>query len=509
MKTIMQKGPFLSGSKVLVKEMEDGRTLTQTGNTFNGKILNDNGQFRINARMLVSQYVMLEATGYYRNEVTDVNSNSTLTLFAIADVTSRNIVNINLLTHLEYECVIYLVTKKKMTVKKAKRQAQKEIFALLGIDAEGFSNSEALNIAGSSDENGALLAFSIFEQYIRNFWYNEYGLGTCDATREGEVIAATADKYKGTKTRFICKENLWQFATDLEKDTYQWESSTDGALRYGSVNTDAYYVYDSLGIIAEGWRKADVMESQYGGCYFVCDGGQWRAASTQEELFGLPYLARPDTTYNKDSTYACSESNWRLANPYDFRVGARNYFNPDLEYGTLTDACDGRTYKTIQIGNQVWMAENLNYADSSVNGSYYLRGNNRCYNNDSTNCLKAGRFYTWTAAMNIDAKWKSAKTPEGLIQPIHQGICPEGWHVPNTEDWQELLDNIGSDPSVWQAVGFWNGIWIDATNSLGFSTSTTRKKGYKNEKKFMFDSSDACASVCILQKRNGKSACTN
>lgn len=443
MKTITEKGPFLSGSKVLVKEMEDGRTLTQTGNTFDGKILNDNGQFRINARMLVSQYVMLEVTGYYRNEVTGGNSNSTLTLFAITDVTSRNIVNIKLLTHLEYERVIYLVTKKKMTVKKAKRQAQKEIFALLGIDAEGFSNSEDLNIAGSSDEDGALLAFSIFEQYIRNFWYNEYGLGTCDATREGEVIAATAGKYKVIKTRF------------------------------------------------------------------VCDGGQWRAASTQEELFGLPYLARPDTTYNKDSTYACSESNWRLANPYDFRVGARNYFNPDLEYGTLTDACDGRTYKTIQIGNQVWMAENLNYADSSVNGSYYLRGNNRCYNNDSTNCLKAGRFYTWTAAMNIDAKRKSAKTPEGLIQPIHQGICPEGWHVPNTEDWQELLDNIGSDPSAWQAVGFWNGIWKDATNSLGFSTSTTRKKGYKNEKKFMFDSSDACASVCILQKRNGKSACTH
>lgn len=71
------------------------------------------------------------------------------------------------------------------------------------------------------------------------------------------------------------------------------------------------------------------------------------------------------------------------------------------------------------------------------------------------------------------------------------------------------MDNIGSDPSALQAVGFWNGIWKDATNSLGFSTSTTRKKGYKNEKKFMFGSSDACSSVCILQKRNGKSACTH
>lgn len=71
------------------------------------------------------------------------------------------------------------------------------------------------------------------------------------------------------------------------------------------------------------------------------------------------------------------------------------------------------------------------------------------------------------------------------------------------------MDNIGSDASAWQAVGFWKGIWKDATNSSGFSTSTTRIKGYKNEKKFMFDSSDACPSVCILQKRNGKSACTH
>ena len=52
---VTQKGPFLSGSKVLVREMEDGRTLTQTGNSFNGKILNDNGEFKINARMLVSR----------------------------------------------------------------------------------------------------------------------------------------------------------------------------------------------------------------------------------------------------------------------------------------------------------------------------------------------------------------------------------------------------------------------------------------------------------------------
>ena len=163
-----QKGPFLSGSKVLVKELRDGRSLTQTGNNFDGKILNDKGEFRITARMLVSQYVMLEANGYYRNEVTGENSNSPLTLFGITDVTGRDIVNINLLTHLEYERVYYLVTKEGYTVKKAKKKAQQEIFNILHIDNSNFSNSEDLSIAGSSDEDGALLAFSILFQGDRS-----------------------------------------------------------------------------------------------------------------------------------------------------------------------------------------------------------------------------------------------------------------------------------------------------------------------------------------------------
>ena len=338
---VSQKGPFLSGSKVLVKELEDGRSLSQTGNNFDGKILNDKGEFKITARMLVSQYVMLEATGYYRDEITGGVSPSTLTLFGITDVTTRSVVNINLLTHLEYERVIYLVTKKKMTVTAAKRQAQKEVFGLLDIDAEGFSSSEDLSIAGSSDEDGALLAFSVmfqanrtvaqltelltqiatdmekdgtwdnstakmgiaewaadadssgqlaqirnnvknwnlstmvpkFEPFVRHFWNKEYGLGDCTAERVNEVAAATAGKCAGSKTRYICKDTdglggyRWVIANDFEKDTYLWNDTTDGALKDGAVTGKAY-VFDSTGSFngTAGWREAESIEKQYGGC---------------------------------------------------------------------------------------------------------------------------------------------------------------------------------------------------------------------------------------------------
>lgn len=363
---VTQKGPFLAGSTVLVREMEDGRTLTQTGNSFNGKILNDKGEFKINARMLVSQYVMLEANGPYRNEVTGEYSNFPLTLFAITDVNDRNIVNVNLLTHLEYERVVYLVTKQKMKVRAAKRQAQKEVFGLLNIDATGFSNSEDLNIAGASDEDGALLAFSLmfqgdrsvpelielltkistdmgtdgtwddaktrmeiadwcasadsagrlsvirnnvrnwglssvvpnFEQFVRNYWYTEYGLGICSEDSVGIVKSASAGKHKNSKVRYVCSAGgTWDVASDIAKDIYGWQDSTDGALKSGIV-TGNIYVFDSLGIYGDaGWRLASDIEKENGGC--------------RKEMFGE---IRRDT--KNGGFYQCQETShrWALVN---------------------------------------------------------------------------------------------------------------------------------------------------------------------------------------------------
>ena len=113
-----QKGPFLMGSEVNVIELRDGRTLDQTGDNFEAKIQSDDGLFKLNARMMMSQYLELHAKGYYRNEVSGKNSNAQLTLYALTDVMMRSggVVNINLLTHLEYHRVVYLVKEKKMKV---------------------------------------------------------------------------------------------------------------------------------------------------------------------------------------------------------------------------------------------------------------------------------------------------------------------------------------------------------------------------------------------------------
>ena len=116
---VSQKGPFVTGSSVTVQEL-DGITLKQTGKSFKGTIKSDKGDFAIKDINLQSQYAILEASGYYRDEITGKKSTGTVTLRALTDLTKRKTVNINLLTHLEYERVMYLVTEKKMSIAKAK-----------------------------------------------------------------------------------------------------------------------------------------------------------------------------------------------------------------------------------------------------------------------------------------------------------------------------------------------------------------------------------------------------
>ena len=94
-------------------------------------------------------------------------------------------------------------------------------------------------------------------------------------------------------------------------------------------------------------------------------------------------------------------------------------------------------YKTKQIGDQVWMAENLNY---NVAGS-------KCYNNDPANCSKYGRLYNWTTAMALPDSCKSNKC-DFIASAKRNSICPSGWHIPNEDEWDELIDFLGGSNSA-------------------------------------------------------------
>lgn len=128
----------------------------------------------------------------------------------------------------------------------------------------------------------------------------------------------------------------------------------------------------------------------------------------------------------------CADSAWRPATKDDFDT--KDIFNPEVEYGTMTDPRDGRTYKTVEIEGHVWMAENLKYADSTA--SENLKGQSWCYDNDESNCEVFGRLYTWSAAMDLEPVYLDSVAD---LNGKWRGICPEGWYVPEREfgnlDW--------------------------------------------------------------------------
>ena len=141
-----------------------------------------------------------------------------------------------------------------------------------------------------------------------------------------------------------------------------------------------------------------------------------------------------------------------------------------VEYDPTTQFCDTRDnqiYKMVTIGEQTWMAENLNYAAS---GSV-------CHSNNAANCNTYGRLYTWATAMSgTNCTNTTSCTP---TYPV-KGVCPTGWHLPSMDEFYTLLDNVSmsnwdaehrTKPNAGKALKTTTG-WNDGgngTDTFGFS----------------------------------------
>lgn len=112
-------------------------------------------------------------------------------------------------------------------------------------------------------------------------------------------------------------------------------------------------------------------------------------------------------------------------------------FNPNINYGELKDGRDGRVYKTVVVGRQVWMAEDLAY-EYVVNDSAY---NNFC---GADSCEFLGRYYSWSAAMDSAGVFSSNGKGCGAgkkctpTYPV-RGVCPEGWHLPSHQEYNTVI----------------------------------------------------------------------
>ena len=120
---------------------------------------------------------------------------------------------------------------------------------------------------------------------------------------------------------------------------------------------------------------------------------------------------------------------------------AINACDSNSEIGTMTDSRDGQTYKTVKIGNQVWMAENLNF---KTEGSW-------CPEDKLDTCKKYGRFYSWKAALKA---------------------CPAGWHLPSKREFGTLLAFVSGDSSAVAKIRSFNDYWHNAATSTRLKTTS-------------------------------------
>ena len=382
---VTQKGPFVKGSAVTVQGV-DCKTLKMTDERFEGEVNSDKGDFVVEGITLKSSCALFEVTGEYRSEISGKKTDSELTLRALTDLKDRENVNVNIFTNLEYERLVSLVTEKEMSFAEAKAQAEKEVLAAFDIKG-GFEEFENLNIFESGDENAALLAVSVMMQ----------------AKTDNAGLATRIDKFADS----FAETGKWK-DSDTKKTISEWaiEATANGGL-------------DSIRKNIEAWN--------FGGTVAAFE--KFIEAYADGDSIVLSSASRSSSSVtSKSSSSETSASSSSQGATYN------------AEKNTLTDNRDGQTYKTVKIGDQVWMAENLNFeTDSSF-----------CYNDSAEYCAKYGRLYTWAAAM---------------------GACPTGWHLPSEEEWNILLSEVGGQSIAGTALKSQSG-WHDGgngTDAFGFS----------------------------------------
>ena len=154
------------------------------------------------------------------------------------------------------------------------------------------------------------------------------------------------------------------------------------------------------------------------------------------------------------------------------------FLNENISYGEITDERDGQTYKTVLIGSRYWMAENLNFKTE----------NSYCVNDNDTLCLKYGRLYAWSAAMDSAGAFSTNGLNCGngkkcTADSIVRGVCPQGWHLPNYSEFSALYGYAGGIRIATRTLKTryeWGG---GHGNELGFSAVPA---GYREDEGYYY-----------------------
>lgn len=240
-----------------------------------------------------------------------------------------------------------------------------------------------------------------------------------------------SDGYWWTATEEDCKSDIGAYIMIMTSDS-------------GKVIEDAYYKRD-------GYSARCVMDDDGKLTLIAGTGGTAKASNKVNGQITI--TAAPNSGYAfagwsgglvadvaAETTTVVVNANMTIAAKF------RNLFP-----GVLSDKRDGKKYKTVKIGRNRWMAENLNYKPSG--------GGAWCYENDDSYCDEYGRLYDWEAAMKV---------------------CPAGWHLPSRAEWDSLAATAGGWHYIQQTNSEYGVSWYNAGGKLKSKTGWNQRRDEVN-----------------------------
>ena len=196
---------------------------------------------------------------------------------------------------------------------------------------------------------------------------------------------------------------------------------------------------------------------------------------------------RSSSSETESSSSSVSELSSSSLNDFDWNEPKESYLNPEIEYDTIIDSRDGKVYRTVKIGNQTWMAENLNF-DPGQGGSGDAKYDwSWCYDDVPEHCDVAGRLYTWAAAIDSVKLANDAENPQECgygkncnLPAKVQGVCPPDWHLPTQAEWDTLFLSVGGQyqSTAGKALKSQSGWFVINSGNYFFNGNGTDEFGF-------------------------------
>lgn len=217
---------------------------------------------------------------------------------------------------------------------------------------------------------------------------------------------------------------VWGDAKNLCPDGWSLPSKEEWEELIKSVDGDGAKKAGKALKTISGWKNDGNGTDEYG--FSALPAGYWSNYWSDDGVryFGLEgaahFWSATATESGSDSAYGLKlefsvDSAWMSK----YSVTGEHYYALSvrciLDENYFVDNRDGKTYRMVKIGDQTWLAQNLNYAGGN---------NSWCYEDDSKNCDKYGRLYDWNTA---------------------KSVCPEGWHLPTIGAIDSLINHAGEN----------------------------------------------------------------